>query len=765
MPGAAYRSISNPRQYEKLRAKGFSKESAAKITNASSGRVTKSAFGIERGEISKAAPRAIGGVVHDVGHGLGESARYAGKAGRRARNIRAAGGPTRRGEFGRGLQGGLIGSRLVRHARLGTRAEGRRVSRAIGRETLGQYRTARDLAAGTAHPRAFYAGERTGRGLEFAGAHPRGVGTAVVIGGSTGAGVGLMAADRRRARRNVRSGNVGKALSPLARQALVGGGFFLGTGAAVGAASKEIDRRIGNRMGANVSFRQNYRHPFRASAQRQAAEHRRAAAGYEKYSAKQSHKATQARDPVKAEYHRLRAERGAGYANQMHHAATAANHRAVHGRRSARTNVGRYDKTRTYQSPEAIGKSAFGIDHGQAIAKAGPPRQSRRRQATRGVEVGGSVAAGTVGSAFGAAKLRDSYKQEHPEAFTRGVNRAHWFALKRGVKPARAFKLNRIATSGKPGFVPLATAVTAGSIATGARRYGQLQDRKARKSQVAKSFPRSGYIPRIGKVRVLEYHDTGHFTVLDNRDFKHRVHRDQIKFHKEKAVSKSAFGVDHGGIGKGIAGDFSMGRKMAAGLSSASQVTTPAAKLGGAVQRGVSATANAVADKGVPGAAKSGTLKAIKPLPVKTALAGGAGGAVGAAVAGRKDDQDKVPVAKSAFGIDHGIAKGLNPLRGVKNAAGLRGFVAAGEAAPQVKAIKAAAQEADLGQKLGRFQFRDPAARPPTSHRAPPTGRGRKLAVGAAVAGGSAAVAGGGYAAGQPKKKPVAKSAFGVALS
>jgi hypothetical protein len=834
MPGAAYRSISNPRQYEKLRAKGFSKESAARITNASANRIGKSAFGVDHGQaIAKAGPLAI---TSGLSRGARASARVrstaagaARAAGRRTAGTRRTardfyvgspirrpgtkvhrpehlGGeplmrelPNRRKEFVRGMSGGAMGeqymfnarrnaqmqaatlaSRAVRQNRsaknpathvravvAGTR-EGLRARRMTGAQASAAYRaTAAGQRAGSRHPGAFTAGARTGRGATWAANHP-GTSQAILAGGLGGTAVGVtVAADRREAKRRaakkraqVRKGVMRQVVLPAAAATAVGTGLIVG--------SKEADRRLYNRRGSNVSFKDSQRHPIRSAYQYRAVEHRDVARGLEDYARKQRVKAKQATDPAKAEYHRLRAARGRDVANFHHHQAHTYNAAARHGGAGSAKRAGewqRYDKTQRYKSPQTIGKSAFGIDHGQALAKAADSsKQSRRRQATRGVEIGGSVAAGTVGSAFGAAKLRDSYKQEHPEAFTRGVNRAHWFALRRGVKPARAFKLNRIATSGKPGFVPLATAVTAGSIATGARRYGQLQDRKAKKSQVAKSFPRSGYIPRIGKVRVLEYHDTGHFTVLDNRDFKHRVHRDQIKFHKEQAVSKSAFGIDHGQVGKGIAGDFSMGRKMAAGLSSASQVTTPAAKLGGAVQRGVSATANAVADKGVLGAAKSGTLKAIKPLPVKTALAGGAGGAVGAAVAGRKDNQDKVPVTKSAFGVEHNLSKGLNPLRGIKNAAGVRDFVAAGESAPQAKAVKAAAQEAELGEKLGRFRFRETP--PPTSHAAPRAGRGRALKTGAVAAGTGAATAAGSYEATQAKKKPaVAKSAFGVALS
>jgi hypothetical protein len=41
MPGRKYASIKNPDQYEKLRSKGFSKESAARITNASAAKKKK----------------------------------------------------------------------------------------------------------------------------------------------------------------------------------------------------------------------------------------------------------------------------------------------------------------------------------------------------------------------------------------------------------------------------------------------------------------------------------------------------------------------------------------------------------------------------------------------------------------------------------------------------------------------------------------------------------------------------------------------------
>lgn len=41
MPGKKMRSIKRPKQYEALRRKGFSKTSAAKITNASAGKRRK----------------------------------------------------------------------------------------------------------------------------------------------------------------------------------------------------------------------------------------------------------------------------------------------------------------------------------------------------------------------------------------------------------------------------------------------------------------------------------------------------------------------------------------------------------------------------------------------------------------------------------------------------------------------------------------------------------------------------------------------------
>jgi hypothetical protein len=38
VPGKKYASIANPKQYRKLKSLGFSKKSAAKITNAQSGK-------------------------------------------------------------------------------------------------------------------------------------------------------------------------------------------------------------------------------------------------------------------------------------------------------------------------------------------------------------------------------------------------------------------------------------------------------------------------------------------------------------------------------------------------------------------------------------------------------------------------------------------------------------------------------------------------------------------------------------------------------
>lgn len=48
----------------------------------------------------------------------------------------------------------------------------------------------------------------------------------------------------------------------------------------------------------------------------------------------------------------------------------------------------------------------------------------------------------------------------------------------------------------------------------------------------ANSIPRRAYLPKVGKVRVLEYVGQGRFTVIDSRDTIRLVPRDRLRFCK-----------------------------------------------------------------------------------------------------------------------------------------------------------------------------------------------------------------------------------------
>lgn len=100
-----------------------------------------------------------------------------------------------------------------------------------------------------------------------------------------------------------------------------------------------------------------------------------------------------------------------------------------------------------------------------------PGPTDKRRIAARRTELGASTVAGGIGTAFGAAKLRDAYKEEHPERFRSATMRVGQRAHKAGMKPARAERLVRTMRTGKPKFVALATLTAAGSTAAGANRY------------------------------------------------------------------------------------------------------------------------------------------------------------------------------------------------------------------------------------------------------------------------------------------------------
>jgi len=295
-----------------------------------------SAFGIEH-EIAKAGPRMITGVVREVGHGIGEGARDAGKAGRRARNIRTP-GPTRRAEFDRGFRGGARGGKLIAEAGVFNGRRGVRGARRLYRQQLN------NAAAGAGHRRSFTAGARTGRAAGAAAAHP----VETVYGLGAAGLAGAIANDIRRERRNrVRKG--------AAHEAALVAGSVGATAGIVGGINEAI-RRHYNRKGANVSVKQQYLHPYRTQYQQSAAVARHRAG-------KLSARAAQTTDPKKAARLKQRANRD-NWSSQSNNEAAKKGGIASY---AVNPDLRRYDKTRTYTAPKTIGKSdrtsAFGIEH------------------------------------------------------------------------------------------------------------------------------------------------------------------------------------------------------------------------------------------------------------------------------------------------------------------------------------------------------------------------------------------------------------------
>jgi hypothetical protein len=104
---------------------------------------------------------------------------------------------------------------------------------------------------------------------------------------------------------------------------------------------------------------------------------------------------------------------------------------------------------------------------------------SQRRQ--RQVHTVGSAAGGAAAVAsapFGAAKLRDSYRESYPAKFGRRMGHLERIARQRGLSQQATSRVLRTVSHGKPGFVPLVTATTAATVAGGARRYERHLERR-----------------------------------------------------------------------------------------------------------------------------------------------------------------------------------------------------------------------------------------------------------------------------------------------
>lgn len=104
-----------------------------------------------------------------------------------------------------------------------------------------------------------------------------------------------------------------------------------------------------------------------------------------------------------------------------------------------------------------------------------------RKQAARKLELGASTGAGVVGSGFGAAKLRDAYKEDQPGNPARLHDAATRVANRVTGNPSRAARLVRVADEGKPPFKVLAAATGLAATATLARRYQGVESLRQRR--------------------------------------------------------------------------------------------------------------------------------------------------------------------------------------------------------------------------------------------------------------------------------------------
>ncbi len=132
------------------------------------------------------------------------------------------------------------------------------------------------------------------------------------------------------------------------------------------------------------------------------------------------------------------------------------------------------------------------------------PEPDQRAVAARRTELGASGVAGTVGVGFGAAKLRDAYRDDlgrkalgrHASAadatehgdkiFDEKVKRAQARARSRGVSAKTAERVGDAVRTWKPPFKALLVATGAGAVATGASRYGDHRARITQRGTVKK---------------------------------------------------------------------------------------------------------------------------------------------------------------------------------------------------------------------------------------------------------------------------------------
>lgn len=112
---------------------------------------------------------------------------------------------------------------------------------------------------------------------------------------------------------------------------------------------------------------------------------------------------------------------------------------------------------------------------------------NRKRDIADRADLAGSVTTGAIGAGFGAAKLRDTYKEEHPDKFARGLSRTHGALRSHGVSAGKAARVAHFADTAKPHFAQLAIASGTAGIAAGAGRYsGHVKRKQANEARRAR---------------------------------------------------------------------------------------------------------------------------------------------------------------------------------------------------------------------------------------------------------------------------------------
>ena len=154
--------------------------------------------------------------------------------------------------------------------------------------------------------------------------------------------------------------------------------------------------------------------------------------------------------------------------------------------------------------------------------------EQRRDKVARAVDHTSTAVAGTIGSALGAAKLRDKYKEEHATKYAAHAAKVEEAA--HGVAP-KVGRLTRVVSHGEPNFAMLATGAAAGGVAGAASAY-----RDHRKKLLAKADWGADlegldfrYVKWRGKkLRVLGRHSDTHIKVLDHGDMERPVPLSQV---------------------------------------------------------------------------------------------------------------------------------------------------------------------------------------------------------------------------------------------